>query len=153
MGAGVTPKRVLLEGLGWILVVVGIAALVLPGPGLLALFAGMAILSQQYDWAARRLDPIKQRALQTAADSVRTAPRIVGSVLGTLVLGGLGVVWIVRPPAPGWWPVADRWWLFGGVGAGVTLIFSALIALAMIVYSFVHFRAGDEPEPAEQGRV
>ena len=44
-------KRLLLEGLGWILVVVGIAALVLPGPGLLAIFAGMALLATQYEWA------------------------------------------------------------------------------------------------------
>ena len=41
-----TAKRVVVEGLGWILVVVGIAALVLPGPGLLALFAGVALLAR-----------------------------------------------------------------------------------------------------------
>ena len=52
-------KRVLVEGAGWIMVIAGIAALILPGPGLLLLFAGLAILSQQYTWAEKRLQPVK----------------------------------------------------------------------------------------------
>ena len=44
-------KRVTLEVVGWTLVVAGIVALVAPGPGLLMVFGGLAILSQQYDWA------------------------------------------------------------------------------------------------------
>ena len=57
-------KRIGLESLGWLLVLVGVAALVLPGPGLLALFAGMALLATQYEWAERRLDPIRKAAIQ-----------------------------------------------------------------------------------------
>ena len=38
-------KRLLLEILGWVLLLAGIAALVLPGPGLLLMFAGLAILA------------------------------------------------------------------------------------------------------------
>ena len=41
-------KRIALEALGWTLVLAGIAALVLPGPGLLAIFAGLFILSQHH---------------------------------------------------------------------------------------------------------
>ncbi len=67
-----TAKRVALEVTGWFLVVAGLAALVLPGPGLLMLFGGLAILSQQYEWAERRLDPIKYRALKGAAEGVET---------------------------------------------------------------------------------
>ena len=33
---GSAARRIVLETIGWILVVVGVAALVLPGPGLLA---------------------------------------------------------------------------------------------------------------------
>jgi hypothetical protein len=75
-------KRVALESLGWLLVIGGLAAIVLPGPGLLAILAGLALLSQQYEWAQRRLEPVKQRALQTAADGVETWPRILASCLG-----------------------------------------------------------------------
>lgn len=133
-------RRVLMETLGWILVVGGIAALVLPGPGLLALFAGMAILSQQYEWAERRLEPVKQRALGAAADSVESWPRIVMSVLGAFFVMAVGVVWGLRPPAPGWWPVPESWWLVGGWGAGATLIASGLIALGLVAYSYRRFR-------------
>ena len=110
----------------------GIAALVLPGPGLLALFAGLVLLSQQYTWAERRVEPVKERALKAAAEGVETWPRILLSLLGVLWLIGTGIVWAVRPPAPGWWPVAERWWLLGGWAAGVTLIVSGLLAGARI---------------------
>ena len=57
-------KRIGLEIVGWTLVVVGIAALVLPGPGLLMMAGGIVLLSQQYEWAERRVEPIKREALQ-----------------------------------------------------------------------------------------
>jgi hypothetical protein len=133
-------RRVFLEVLGWALVIGGIAALVLPGPGLLALFAGLVLLSQQYTWAERRVEPVKERAVKAAADGVQTWPRILLSTLGVLWLIGAGVVWAVRPPAPGWWPVAERWWLAGGWAAGITLIVSGLLAGAMIVYAFRTYR-------------
>ena len=72
-------RRVALETVGWVLVVAGIAALVLPGPGLLMVFAGLVLLSQQYDWAERRVEPVKKRALKAAAEGVETWPRIVMS--------------------------------------------------------------------------
>jgi Putative transmembrane protein (PGPGW) len=133
-------RRVFLEVLGWALVIGGIAALVLPGPGLLALFAGLVLLSQQYAWAERRVEPVKQRAVRAASDGVQTWPRILLSTLGVLWLIGAGIVWGIRPPAPGWWPVEERWWLMGGWAAGVTLIASGLIAGAMIAYAFRVYR-------------
>lgn len=132
-------RRVTLEGLGWLLVVGGIAALVLPGPGLLMLFGGIAILSQQYEWAERRLEPLKFRALKGAAEGVETWLRVVLSCLGALILLGCGVVWIAGPDVPAWWPVAETWWLPGGDLAGVTQVLSALLALALIVYSYRRF--------------
>lgn len=136
---GGTAKRVVLETAGWLLLVVGIAALILPGPGLLGVFAGLALLSQQYDWAERRTDPIKYRALKAAAEGVETWPRIVVSLLGVVFLVVCGVVWIMRPPAPDWWPLSDFWWLPGGLGTGITQIVSAGIAVVLIVYSYRRF--------------
>ena len=133
-------KRVFLEVLGWTLVIGGVAALVLPGPGLLALFAGLVLLSQQYAWAERRVEPVKERAVKAAADGVQTWPRIALSLLGVLSLVIAGILWGIRPPAPGWWPVDDRWWLMGGWAAGVTLIASGVIAGAMVVYAFRVYR-------------
>ena len=133
-------KRIALEGLGWLLVVLGLAALVLPGPGLLALFAGVALLSTQYEWAERRLDPLQKAAIKTATDSVKTWPRIIMSVLFSLAILAVGVVWGLHPAAPNWWPLADKWWLIGGWGTGGSLIGSGIIALGMIIYSFRTYR-------------
>jgi hypothetical protein len=133
-------RRLVLEVLGWALVVAGIAALVLPGPGLLMLFAGLVLLSQQYTWAERRVEPVKERAVKAAADGVQTWPRILLSLLGVLWLIGTGIIWAVRPPAPGWWPVDEGWWLLGGWAAGITLIASGLLAGALMVYAYVTYR-------------
>ena len=133
-------KRVVVESLGWLLVVAGIAALVLPGPGLLALFAGMALLATQYEWAERRLEPIRRGALKTAADSVKSWVRITSSVGLSLGLIILGIIWGKHPAVPGWWPIADKWWLVGGWGTGGTLIGSGIIALGMVIYSYFAFR-------------
>jgi len=132
-------KRVALEGVGWLLVIAGVAALILPGPGLLMVFGGLAILSQQYEWAERRLAPIKFRALKGAAESVETIPRVVASVIGALLLFVAGAVWIWSPPAPGWWPLGEGLWLPGGLATAVTQIASGFIALALIIYSFRRF--------------
>lgn len=132
-------RRLLLEILGWLLVVLGIAALVLPGPGLLLLFLGLALLSRQYEWARRRLDPVRLRALRSAADGVATWPRLMMSVLAALALAACGVLWIVNPAVPGWWPVSDRLWLLGTWQTGATLLFSAAVALTLLALSYRRF--------------
>ena len=137
-------KRIVLETLGWVLLVLGVAAIFLPGPGLLGIFAGLALLSQQYDWAERRVEPVRLRALLGAAEGVETWPRIIASCLGTVVLAGLGVLWIMKPPAPDWWSLPESWWLPGGVWTGVTQVASAGIAIALIVYSYRRFHGKTE---------
>ena len=136
---GRAAKRIVLEVVGWLLVIGGIAALVLPGPGLLGIFAGLVLLSQQYEWAEKRLEPVKKKAMQAAAESVETWPRIVLSTLVAVLLIAAGIVWIWHPPAPGWWPIDEGWWLFGGWGTGSTQVASGFIAIAMIVYSYRRF--------------
>jgi Putative transmembrane protein (PGPGW) len=140
-------KRVALESLGWLLVVGGLAAIVLPGPGLLAIVAGLALLSQQYEWARRRLEPVQRRALQSAADGVQTWPRILLSCLGAGCIVALGIVWALKPDVPDWWPLHERLWLPGGWGTGAMLILSGLIAMALIVYSYRNFREIKATDP------
>jgi hypothetical protein len=145
-GAG-AAKRITLEVLGWLLVVAGIAALILPGPGLLMLAGGLVILSQRYEWAARRVDPIKRRALKAAADGVETDTRAAMSTGFAVLLGACGVLWILQPDQPDWWSFPEWSWLPGGWPTGATQVGSAVVALALIVYSYRRFRLRGEPAP------
>ena len=63
--------RVLAETLvGYLLIVAGVVMLVTPGPGVVAIIAGLAILSRHYRWAERS----KRASLARIHDS-RTAMR------------------------------------------------------------------------------
>jgi uncharacterized protein (TIGR02611 family) len=135
-----TAKKAGAQLLGWTLVILGLAAMILPGPGLLLLFAGLAILSQQFTWAERRVEPVKRQAFKTAEEGVATPTRIVVSVLGGLLLIALGVLWGIRPDVPDWWPARDSWWLVGGWATGSSLIISGLAVLGLLVYSYRRFR-------------
>lgn len=61
---------------GGLVTTAGVVMLVTPGPGLLVIIAGLAILATQFTWAERALDKMKDRA-RVARDkaSVRRADR------------------------------------------------------------------------------
>lgn len=133
-------KRLALEILGWTVLVLGVLALVLPGPGLLLTFAGLAVLSTQYPWARRLVAPVRVKAWRAAAEGVETVPRMVLSALGALLIAAVGALWLWSPPAPQWWPLRQEWWLLGGPAVGVTLVLSSGIALALLGYAAHRFR-------------
>jgi putative transmembrane protein PGPGW len=137
-------KRVALEATGWLLVVVGIAAIPLPGPGFLILAGGLILLSQQYEWAERRVEPIKREALKGAASSVETWPRIIATSLLITLIAAAGVLWFIGPDAPGWWPVSDRWWLPGGKATSISQFFSAAVAVGLLVWSYRKYHGNPE---------
>ena len=137
-------RRIALEGLGWFMVVVGIAAIPLPGPGFLILAGGLVLLSQQYEWAERRVEPIKREALRGAANSVKTWPRIIATSVLIMLIAACGVLWCVSPPAPGWWPISDHWWLYGGKATGISQFVSAALAIGLLVWSYRKFHGNPE---------
>jgi tellurite resistance protein TerC len=66
LGAGVllslVPPRRLLVGVGGgVVLLAGAAMLVLPGPGLVVIAAGLALLASEFLWARRLLDRVKAR--------------------------------------------------------------------------------------------
>ncbi|MCW2757474.1 MAG: hypothetical protein JWO46_1220 [Nocardioidaceae bacterium] len=140
-------QKVGIQVLGWIVLLAGVAMIALPGPGLIGIFLGLYLLATQYAWAERRLEPVQKAALQSAADSVATVPRILMSSIGVAWLIGLGVYWGLQPDVPDWWPLRESWWLPGGWGTGSSLILSGLIALALIVYSYRNFREIKASDP------
>lgn len=142
-------RRTGIEVAGWVLIAFGLAALVLPGPGLLGLVAGLAVLSLRYRWANRLLRPVKAKAFKAAEQGVQTWLRISVSVTGALLVMAVGVIWGLWSRAPHWWPYSQRLWLPGGWGTGTGLIVSGLIALALIVYSYRRFRGSRPAQPAK----
>lgn len=63
-------KRMAVFVAGVTVVAAGAAMLVLPGPGLLVIIAGLAILATEFVWAERALDAAKSRA-KAATDKMR----------------------------------------------------------------------------------
>ncbi|MEV7398738.1 PGPGW domain-containing protein [Aeromicrobium sp. NPDC092404] len=140
-------ERLGVEILGWILIPVGLVLMPLPGPGMLIVVAGVAMLSRRHVWAQRMLDPLRRRAVEAAKYGVATWPRIVVSFLGGVWLVALGVVWWVSPEIPefsilsvGFGPELPA----HGWGTALGLWASAIAAWALLAYSVVRWR---EPRP------
>jgi uncharacterized protein (TIGR02611 family) len=54
-------KKTIIGILGGIVLVIGIICIPYPGPGWLIVFAGLGILSTEFDWAQRLLDVAKTK--------------------------------------------------------------------------------------------
>lgn len=67
---GRSGKRIAVTVVGALLVLAGLVLLVLPGPGLLVIVAGLAVLATEYAWARRALMEAKRRA----GDATRRIP-------------------------------------------------------------------------------
>jgi len=77
---GRSSKRIAVSIVGAALVAAGLAMLVLPGPGILVVALGFAVLGTEYAWAAAALERTKgvaQRAGRVARDGVGRAGRRV----------------------------------------------------------------------------
>ncbi|MFT4188915.1 MAG: PGPGW domain-containing protein [Aeromicrobium sp.] len=129
--------------LGWILVVVGALMMPLPGPGMIGLVSGVALLARHYAWARRVLDPLQFRAVEAAKYSVATIPRIIVSFLGGLWLFATGVLWCWSPTIPeftvlgvGFGPELPA----AGWGVGLGLAVSGSAAWALLGYSVWRWR-------------
>ncbi len=74
---GRSSKRIAISVVGGVLVLGGLAMLVLPGPGILVVALGFAVLGTEYAWAAAALEGTKKRATQAGTLAQGTA-RSVG---------------------------------------------------------------------------
>ena len=64
-------RRVLVLIVGSVVLLAGVLMLVLPGPGILAILVGLAILATEFAWAERLLRRARERAGQ-AIDKIRS---------------------------------------------------------------------------------
>lgn len=133
-----------LEILGWILIPLGIILMPLPGPGMLIVAGGVALLSRRHVWAQNARGFVEKRAIDAAKYGVATVPRIVLSVLGGVWLFALGVVWWEGPNIPEFSVVNIGFGpeLPGGSSAAFGLWASAVATWALIVFSVKRWRPG-----------
>ncbi|MEA5364323.1 PGPGW domain-containing protein [Amycolatopsis sp., V23-08] len=125
MGIGKQAKRILITVAGAILLVVGVLLLVLPGPGLLLVLAGLLLLASEFPKLERYVDPVRDRAMKAAEESVSSPLRIAGSVLAGLALLAAGIVWGTVKSLP-----------FSGWSTGSSLILSSVILFALLIWSY-----------------
>jgi uncharacterized protein (TIGR02611 family) len=71
---GRNGKRVGITIAGFAVVLAGLAMLVLPGPGIVVIIAGLAILATEYVWAQRLLKIAKEKANQAKDTILRKKP-------------------------------------------------------------------------------
>ncbi|WP_431783242.1 PGPGW domain-containing protein [Streptomyces chumphonensis] len=125
-------KRVVLLAVGGTLVLIGLALLVLPGPGLLVTFSGVVLLSRAVPALSRFVEPVRMRAMRAAEDSVASPWRVAASVLAGVGLIAAGVLWGLVPGLP-----------FGGWSAGSSLIVSGVILFVLLGWSYRRLRTGE----------
>ncbi len=132
-------KRFAVTILGGGLLLLGAAMMVLPGPGILVIVAGLAVLATEYVWAQRMLKTAKAQAekVQEAAvaSPVRTAGTFVFGV-GLLALG-LAMVFLRDVELPFWSPVT------GGI--------LAVTALILLVTTYLTLRAAKGQDTTHTG--
>lgn len=143
-------KVVLVELTGWSLVVLGIIAMPLPGPGTLILFAGLVVLSTRYEWARKVRKRARKWVDRTTCESVATPLRILVSTVSALSLIAVGVILYLDPTLPAW-----SWLDFGpvepsspipgaGLRTGLPVGVSGLVALGLVIYGYLKYGPGTD---------
>lgn len=67
--------RLSVAAMGFTVLAIGVVMLVTPGPGLLVIIGGLAILAHEFAWAARALERAKLRAALAKEAALRRTPR------------------------------------------------------------------------------
>ena len=88
-------KRILVIISGSAVVIAGVAMLVLPGPGFLVIFTGLAILSSEFEWADRLKQSVRERAeLAAKATGVSLRAIVVVGIFFAVVLSVAAWIWL-----------------------------------------------------------
>jgi uncharacterized protein (TIGR02611 family) len=112
-------RRLIVLVLGAGVLGAGVAMLVLPGPGVLVIFIGLAILATEFAWAERTLDRTKARATDaTLRLTANSFSRLVFGLMGSALVVGGGVAAVL----------ADEYRY-----VGFAMIFAGVCALIVLV--------------------
>ena len=125
--------------LGVGLLAVGLAMMVLPGPGILVIVAGLAILATEYVWARSLLERAKNQAEKVQQAAVASRWRTASTVLFALAMLGLGIAMLIAGDVnlPFW----------GGVTGSVMIV----TALILLTTTYLTVRAGRGEDSTHTG--
>lgn len=145
-------KRFAVTILGAALLAVGLAMMVLPGPGILLIVAGLAVLATEYVWARTLLVKAKKQAETVQQAAVASPLRTAGSVLFAVALIVVGILMLSIDDVA--WPVAegllDKLW--SGLTGGI-LVVTGLVLIATTVITIKTAKGEDSTHlPAQGGR-
>lgn len=122
-------KRFGVTVIGVALLAAGAAMMVLPGPGILVIVAGLAVLATEYVWARSLLDRARTQAENAQEAAVASPWRTAGTVLFAAGMLALGIVMIAVPD------VEVPFW--GGLTGGIL----GVTALILLTTTYLTFRA------------
>lgn len=89
---GRSGKRIAVTVVGFAVLIAGVIMMITPGPGVVAILAGLAILASEWAWAERALDRAKAGGKVVLEQATASPLRIALSVAATL--GGIAAVLI-----------------------------------------------------------
>jgi uncharacterized protein (TIGR02611 family) len=140
-------KRSAITIVGACLVLGGIALMPLPGPGILVVVAGLAVLATEYVWARRLLRRAKAEAERAQEEAVASPARIATTVLSALAMCGVGITMLIVEDVH--WPILDS--LIDSVWSPTTggvVVVSSLIPLVTTAVTLRGSRDEQQEEPA-----
>jgi uncharacterized protein (TIGR02611 family) len=112
--------KIVVTTVGALVILAGFVMLVAPGPGIVAIILGLAILATEWDWAERWMKKAKEQALRAQQRAMNTDPaarrrRLVFTGVGLLVVLGAGAAFIFGYGWPGF--AVEGWdWVQGIAG-------------------------------------
>ena len=132
-------KRFAVTILGGALLVLGLAMMVLPGPGILVIVAGLAVLATEYVWARTLLVRAKKSAAAAQEAAVKSPARLGATIVFGVGLLALGVAMLLFQDldVPFWSPVT------GGI--------LAVTALILLVTTYLSVRAARGEDTTHTG--
>lgn len=92
-------KKVFIGIVGALVVITGLILVPYPGPGWLIVFAGLALLSTEFEFAARWLNFARGKYDAWAAWLKRQNPVVRGAVLAGTGLVIVATMWLLNVPA------------------------------------------------------
>ncbi len=70
----ISVKRLLIIGLGFLILILGIVMIFLPGPGILFILLGLGILARELKWARNILIKVRNRIRRKKENQQATSP-------------------------------------------------------------------------------